>query len=71
MPKFTVHRAVDAWVVYTQTIEAETPEQAFTVASGLDTGWEEHHTQTFNESLYEVWDEEDDEQLIDEDGNPL
>ena len=60
MPKFIVERLVDAFVIYTIVVEAETAEDAYETAHN-DTGdldWQEGGVREFDTTDYEVFDED-------------
>lgn len=59
--KYDVTRLVDAYVVYTQTVEAHSPEEAEKQArDGPEENWEQSHTDEFVNREYEVEDSDED-----------
>jgi hypothetical protein len=59
--KYDVTRLVDAFVVYTQTVEASSPEEAELLArDGPEADWEQSHVNEFDHREYEVDDSDED-----------
>ena len=59
MPKFTVERMTDAYIIHTTEVEAETAEEAFEAVRKNDTVvWEESGVREFPGTEFEVFDED-------------